>query len=423
VHKLFASNLKTHLAAAARLCRVAMCIVFGIVPVIALAQAGSLDTTFATNGIFSSSFSGATNLATTVTVLSSGQILVGGQVSTNGGVIRLNSNGTLDTTFGKSGLVSLTFADVAGEVTGMAVLSDGKILVLGNGLPQGGDIYRLNANGSIDTTFGSNGSVFLANTPGLLALLSNGEFLVTSTPAGTTNSVAQRYEANGQLDTTFGTNGTAPVVAGSAMIVLSNGHFVITGAGFTGSGSVIEYDANGSLDTNFGILGQAATLDGSAIALQSNGEIVTVGAVTSQLALSGNSQGFGVMRFLTNGTADNSFGTRGGVMTTFPEAPTTAANAVVIQTNGDLVVGGEAGTSGVFGSDLTESFALARYLSTGALDTTFGTNGLVTTSLGSPDQAAIFALALQSDGKILAVGANGPPGGNSALVVARYLGQ
>ena len=85
---------------------------------------------------------------------------------------------------------------------------------------------------------------------------------------------------------------------------------------------------------------------------------------------------------------------------------------LLIQPNGDIVAGGSAGSSS------RTSFALARYLSTGQLDTTFGIGGLVTTSFG-PSLAGISALALQTDGKILGVGTDGA----GDLVVARYLGQ
>jgi len=401
-------------------------VVLTVASTTAFAQAGSLDATFADQGIFTDNFSGPTSFATTVALQSNGQILVGGQISNNGSVIRLNTNGSLDTTFGKGGIVTLKFADIEGVVTGLAIQTNGQILVLGNGIPQGGDIYRLNTNGSVDTSFGSDGPVFLANTTGLLTLRPNGNFLVTSAPVGTTNVVVQQYDSNGKLDTTFGTGGSAPIVGTTAIALLPNGHLLLSALGLTqGSGSLSEYDGDGTLDASFGISGQVPTLDGSAIALQSNGAIVTAGAVTSQLSVTGNSQGFGVTRFNPNGTVDMTFGTHGGVMTTFPNSPTTAATSVVIQPNGDIVVGGEAGTSGIFGSGLVESFALTRYLSTGAIDTSFGTNGLVTTSFSNPAQATIFALALQSDGKIIAVGANGDPGpgGNSVMIVARYLGE
>ena len=398
-----------------RFCRMIMYLVLASTSTIAAAQAGQLDSTFASNGIFFSS--GTTS--TTVALQSNGQIVVGGSSGEDGAVIRLNTNGTLDKNFGTGGTVLLKFADINSVVTGMAVQSDGKILVVGTGLPQGGSIMRLNTDGSIDSSFGTNGSTALTSTPGLLVLLASGEFLVTTTTPGTINSMIQRFESNGALDASFGTGGSAPISGNTAIALESNGKILLTSVALgPGNASISRYNANGSLDGKFGVTGQTATLNGAAVAVQGNG-IVSVGTVVSQLALGGNSTGFGVQRFNSNGMVEAKFGTRGGVMTTFPNSPATGATAVLIQPNGDIVAGGEAGTSTPFGSDLVESFALARYLSNGQLDNSFGTGGLVTTSFGSSAQAKIVALALQSDGKIVAVGNNQGIG----LIVARYLGQ
>ena len=417
------------------LCRVVVILVIlAAASTMALAQAGQLDPTFATNGIFSDAINGG-GFATAVALQSNGQIVVGGQVGgqsgAEGGVIRLNTNGTLDTTFGTKGVVTIQFADIEGVVTGMAIQSNGQILVVGTGLGSGGSIVRLNTNGLIDTSFGTNGVVTLNNSPGVLGLQPNGEILVTELLPGTTVSVTQvmqLYQSNGQLDTTFGTGGTAPlvgVVAPSAITLQTNGQIVISTPAFAtgGPGSVARYNADGSLDTTFGILGQASTIEGAAtVALQANGSILLVGTTTGELSLSGNSTGFGVARLSSKGKVDPTFGTHGGAITTFPNANTSGATSLVIQPNGEIVVGGAEGNTADYGTKLTQSFALARYLTSGKLDTTFGTGGLVTTSAGF----SIGALALQSDGKILAVGgtlfpnSNGPDGN---LVAARYLGQ
>jgi uncharacterized delta-60 repeat protein len=405
----------------AQLCRVVLAVVFAAASTLALAQAGQLDPTFASGGIFSDGFNGA-GFATTVALQSNGQVVVGGQINELGGVIRLNTNGTLDNNFGTKGVVTIQFADVEGIVTGMAIQSNGRILVVGTGLPQGGSIVRLNTNGSIDTTFGTNGVVSLTITPGILALQPNGEILVTGQFPGTTFSVMQQmqlYQSNGQLDTTFGTGGTAPLVdSASAIALQANGQIVIS----NGSTSA-RYNADGSLDATFGVSGQASTVEAAAaVALQANGSIVTAGTITSQLSLSGNSTGFGVTRLSSKGKVDATFGTHGGALTTFPDANTSGATSIVIQPNGEILVGGAAGNTTDFGTHLAQSFALARYLPTGKLDATFGAGGLVTTSAGF----SISALALQSDGKILAVGgssplASGVSSGN--LIVVRYMGQ
>ena len=104
------------------------------------------------------------------------------------------------------------------------------------------------------------------------------------------------------------------------------------------------------------------------------------------------------------------------MVTPFSNFLTASVSALAIQTNGDIVAVG-----GANNGTLTPAgpFALARYLSTGQLDTTFGTAGLVTTSFGNTTQAVISAVTLQTDGKIVVAGTDGA--GN--FVVARYLGQ
>jgi uncharacterized delta-60 repeat protein len=400
---------------AARLCRFLTCIAIVAASSIAVAQAGQLDPTFASNGILADTFGGGINFASVVALQSDGKIVVGGEIGSLGAVVRLNTNGTFDNSFGSSGVVTIKFRDAENVATGLAIQSDGKIVVVGTGLPGFGQLVRLNSNGSFDTSFGRNGSVFLSVTPGVLALQADGKILITG--GSMPSPVAQRFETNGQLDTSFGTGGSAPLVGLGAIALQSDGKIIIPTGGI--SGVVVRYNSNGSLDKAYGISGQAAILAGpGAVAIQADGRSVTAGTATSKLSLSGNTTGFDLERMSSTGTIDTTFGTRGAAITSFPNSPTAGADALVIQPNGDLVAAGQAG------SQSASSFALARYLSTGKLDTTFGTGGLVTTSFGNTT-ASITALALQSDGKIVAAGFNGTtfPGGNSSLVVARYLGQ
>ena len=122
------------------------------------------------------------------------------------------------------------------------------------------------------------------------------------------------------------------------------------------------------------------------------------------------------MRFNAGGTIDGTFGSHGGVVSSFSGFFEASTSPLAIQTNGDIVAAGSATTGG---TSPTGSFALARYLSTGNLDTTFGTEGLVTTGFGNGVTASVAALVIQTDGKIVAAGSDSV--GN--LVVARYLGQ
>jgi uncharacterized delta-60 repeat protein len=381
---------------------------------VAFAQAGQLDKTFANNGIFSSSFNQLIAFATSVALQSDGKILVGGEVGNFGAVVRFNTNGTIDTTFGSAGMFTIRFRDVDNFVVGLGIQSSGKIVVSGTGLPGGGQIVRLNTNGSIDTTFGNNGSVVPSITPEAMILQPDDKILLGGAASGSAERDLQRFTADGHLDTSFGTGGAAPLFGLSAIALQSDGKILVTtgSGGFGAAGTLARYHSDGSLDTVFGISGQLATLASPAILVQPNGHIVTGGSVTSSLSLQGNPSGFGLGRFFASGTIEFLFGTHGGVVTQFPNAQAAGISSLVLQPNGDIVAAGSAGTT-------TQSFALARYITTGQLDSGFGNGGLVTTSFGTGNGASISAMVLQSDAKIVVAGAVG----NGTLVVARYLGQ
>jgi uncharacterized delta-60 repeat protein len=407
------------------------------------AQAGQLDPTFGTNGIFTTQFTtiGAT-IANAMTLQSDGKILAAGSVPSSSfesvGLLRLNTNGTLDTTFGTGGIVSNSFGVEFVQAYGIAVLPNGKIVVAAEGIT-GGSIGRFNSDGSVDTTFGVNGfaisndnGVNAAGGAAVMAVLPDGKIIVT----GDANMA--RYTADGELDTTFGTDGIASMVGlyATGIAVQPNGKMLITTGSsaprtppevaptlpFPSVGAIARYNPNGSLDASFGTLGQSACVTSVAgIAPTSDGKIVVAGIITSELMVGGNATGFGLVRYNSNGSIDASFGSHGGVITGFP--PTAAGFALAVQTNDDIVVAGE--TAGGTPQNPTASLALARYTSAGALDPTFGTGGKVITTLGNNDYSWVAALALQTDGKIVAVGNNGITGGQFVdnFIVARYLGQ
>jgi uncharacterized delta-60 repeat protein len=132
--------------------------------------------------------------------------------------------------------------------------------------------------------------------------------------------------------------------------------------------------------------------------------------------------GFGLVRYNANGSIDKTFGTRGVAISDFGAgAPDSASFALAVQSNGDIVAAGTAGVivSGVF----TSSFGLARYTSAGVLDPTFGTGGEVITSLGTGGASSVSALAIQSDGKVVAAGSSVFHVEFSNGYVARYLSQ
>jgi uncharacterized delta-60 repeat protein len=389
---------------------------------LSVAQAGHLDTTFASAGIFTfqlSTNNGSNCVANVVALQSDGKIVAAGQLGNNSGLIRLKPDGALDATFGNGGVVVVNKfgSDIDQVIVGMAIQPDGKIVAAATGIPGGGQVGRFNMDGTLDTTFGTNGIATVPLNAALLAFQSDGKIIVTGGQLG--SALMARLNSNGQLDTTFGSGGVAPLVSfGSSAIALqSDGKIVIgSGASFGATGALARYNTDGSLDKGFGISGQAASVAApAAIAVQSDGKILAAGADTSKVSANGNSTGFGLVRFNPDGSIDKAFGTRGGAITGFPNTTVTGAFAVTLQPNGDIVAAGQAGNN----NPLTASFSLARYVGSGKLDSTFGKGGRVTTSFGGNADAFIRSIVLQSDGKIVVAGTNG----ETSMEVARYFGQ
>src|SRR5882724_5432772 len=159
--------------------------------------------------------------------------------------------------------------------------------------------------------------------------------------------------------------------------------------------------AAGDLDPTFGIGGKVTTdlkrsTDlANAVAVQADGKLVVVGQTYQNNDFS--DEDFAVARYNTDGTLDTTFGARGRVRTDFPGLAA-VPSAVVIQPDGKIVVAGGAFPLFTFAGD----FKVARYNTNGSLDTSFGSGGIVTTFF--PQGSYAFAVALQSDGKIIAAG-------------------
>lgn len=180
-------------------------------------------------------------------------------------VKKLLANGSADTSFGQSGQATLSSAYTDLNATAAVMQPDGKILVLANHFISNGFLlFRLNANGSLDTQFGQQGVIDgtggAVNAGSALALQSDGKILLAGT------NTLSRYTSDGQLDTSFGSHGieTFPVSGGinTQINVLSNGKILLSGgwqmvnfsSTVTSSNKLFmaQINADGSLDTAFG---------------------------------------------------------------------------------------------------------------------------------------------------------------------------
>ncbi len=416
---------------------------------LALGQAGRLDATFGTGGVFTTHFT-QTNatIANGAAIQSDGKIVVVGTTPGGDALARLNVNGTLDSSFGSGGIVNIDFG-AFGPVSGIVIQTDGKIVAAAVGF-LGGSVGRFNSDGSVDSTFGNGGFAFSKSidagvgNSSALALQADGKILVTGF------GLMGRYTSGGQLDTTFGNGGIASLngPVATAIGLQADGKILVTsGSGAPTelilspylpspqAGAITRYDTNGRLDKTFGISGHAACVaSAAAVGIQSDGKIVVAGAMNAKLmtelmgdgiTVADNHSGFGMVRYNSDGSVDTSFGAGGGVVTGFGSLfPAGSAFALAIQSNGEIVVAGQAGNGNqVF---VSSSFVLARYTSAGQLDATFGSNGTVTTAISQGSVSFVSALVLQSDGKIVAAGNSGSPAGQyfvDNFAVARYLAQ
>ena len=127
--------------------------------------------------------------------------------------------------------------------------------------------------------------------------------------------------------------------------------------------------------------------------------------------------GFLLVSYKTDGTVDNSFGIHGGVATPFSGNILAHAFAVAVQSNGDIVAAGQTALTDVDAAPVPSDFGLARYSPSGGIDTTFGNSGFVSTPFGTSEAFANTVL-IQIDGKIVAVGNS-----NSGATLARYFGS
>jgi uncharacterized delta-60 repeat protein len=187
---------------------------------------------------------------------------------------------------------------------------------------------------------------------------------------------------DGDLDPTFGSAGkvitdfSARNDLAQAVAIQSDGKIVVVGQSGVDTvfhSALARYNADGSLDTTFGVGGKVlVSLDAagdllSAVAILPSGKIIAAGALNQNNA----NLAFLIARFNANGSLDTSFGNDGKTVTTFGD-PSAQANALIVQSDGKIVLIGHTG----FGpySELND-FALARYDSDGSLDSSFGNGG------------------------------------------------
>lgn len=322
----------------------------------------------------------------------------------------------LDESFGTNGKVISEFSQSIDGIYTTVLQSDGKIIASGliNGYLA---MARYHDDGSLDTTFGTDGKVSTSIRNGFFSFLggnsdiklqSDGKIVVLglNTVGNTSEIIITRYHNNGTLDTAFGTNGKVNLntlfsfttsTMCNALRCLPDGKFIITAFNQFDEIYLIRCHNNGTPDNTFGTNGLVTTPvpDGyfapystRDLYVQPNGKILV--AVYMGNAASNNND-FSLFQYHTNGTLDTSFGTNGLVVTdmgSIDDDPRT----IKVQPDGKIVVSGTANTK----------FAVARYTPSGILDTSFNGTDINTTTIGASSYCT--DMILEADGKILLTG-------------------
>jgi uncharacterized delta-60 repeat protein len=321
------------------------------------------------------------------------------------------ADGGLDPNFSTAGL-DLPNGTIA---HGMAVQADGRIVLVGSttrfGPQQDLTVVRLNVDGSLDTSFGSAGVVYLSVTSndwGNGVAIQTDQKIVISGYAGNSapNTLLVRLLSTGALDTSFGNNagyyrGSEGKLTGVAL--QSDGRIIVHTVS-----SVLRYTTAGALDTSFGTGGATTLALGAAntqlfgIAIQSNNAVVISGRTRNVT----NNEAY-IARLIANGQIDTSFAVNGkygsGAVIIGPGSPVDTSNVVVglaVQSDGAIVVSGES-TNTSPGAILF----VARVTSAGIIDVSFGTAGLATAfSYTGASYGELRAVGIRSNGNIVTGG-------------------
>ena len=338
---------------------------FGFV-VIRYNNDGTLDKTFNSVGTVLKDF-GQYNIAYGVAIQPDGKILAAGYqqnaVASEAGfsvtplIARYNSDGSPDASFGSAGIATVSHAPVE-SAKALAVQQDGRIVVAGNKiLPSGAmrgpsafTVSRVESDGSMDLTFGSEGKVstsfdqvdflntIVVQPDGKIVAVGDSGATDTGETGGRSVAIA-RYNADGSLDRGFGSGGKVVTsrpqgAVGYAAALQADGKLVVTGS--NGAQLLLaRYNVDGTLDSSFGTGGMIGPISGEgySVAVQSDGKIVVGGSVE------GNSgDDFAIFKFNPDGSADSDFGVNGTMAADLGLSET--GRAIAVEPGGRVILAG-----------------------------------------------------------------------------------
>ncbi|MGX7667043.1 T9SS type A sorting domain-containing protein [Flavobacterium pedocola] len=425
---------------------------------------GTLDSGFGTNGITTVPISANNDYGRSLDILSNGKIVMAGSAAGKFAIVKFNTDGTLDTTFGSANgklisteNVTLTLGNSANALHRMPIikaLADDKLLVSGTS-DNNYKLIKYLANGSAtDTSFGNSGGIFTFDnendvatyltvkpdnsitmggyssnatsfyrgkrfdisengtfatgtdwittyvgydSPKDIKLLADGKYLIlvdTPTPS------IRRHNANGSVDTSFGIAGvtTLPSDDYSYNMAIQNDSKIIV----TGNQTLKRFNADGTADSFFGTNGSVDLFEASGytVSYVDNIHLLPNGQILVAVDYDDGGTSFGMLRMNSDGTFDTTFGSNGMFTTRFIETSSTFTEfprEIVVQSNNKIIIIGV--TDELITPTLDYNLCALRLSPDGVLDTTFGTNGKVVLQLNSGNYP--FASQVLADDKFL----------------------
>lgn len=390
------------------------------------AASGLLDTLFGSSGLTTTPVSKQDNLRA-IAINSSDKTIITGTTQTTAPTIFLAQYtllGTLDIlSFNSGGSMPGTQTLLVGsrsEANDIALDASNKILVAGFAIQSQTNILlaRYTTTGVLDTAAFNNPNGYVTYSVGdgagvtSVGVQSTGTIIVggSSVINRTPNFMVARFTSSGSIDTTFGTNGVTLTQVGeiniiNAMAIQSNDKIVVIGTADNNL-TIVRYNANGSIDTGFGTSGVfQPNIDPSVIgydvALDSSGNIVIAASIVQSNILQSM-----VIRLTSSGALDTTFNSIGYVITSIIYG--SEYFAVTVQSDNKIVVSGY--TKGPLSNELT----IARYLTNGTLDATYGTSGITVTDFSV--DTFVYDVQLQSTGNAITAGTT-----SGTFFLQRYL--
>ena len=393
---------------------------------------GTLDSTFGVNGKVMTAFNSNACIARAVAIQSDGKIVVAGE-SSNGtsnqfAIARYNSNGTLDNQFGTGGKTTISFGSGNSVARAISIQSNGYIVVAGSyqtPVQTNFAVARLTNTGQPDASFGSGGKTQTSIVPGFntayaMAIQPNdGKIILAGVSFDTLNNgdfALVRYNPNGTIDPYFANGGKVRTSLGTTWdqinaMALEPGTRKIVVAGRTSNAyALARYDSAGFIDNTFGSNGISTytmfTQSEIINSIYIDGSNRVVAGGTSQIATNVDAV---VLRFLSNGSIDNSFGANGVSLNDFGGIDILSA----IAPQDEYIVG-----AGSFTIGGVSNFLTLRMDTLGTLDWLYNGSGFNFTSF--PGNSGVSAIAVQPSNKYMVAAGFYASGAVNNFAVARY---